>query len=425
MRVPLLAALAIISASCADGTRSATTAPEDPSFAIRGAAARRIATCRFSQRQVVLKAGGRQRLSVACFDSRGRRLGVLDPRHSQFAIADGRIASVSSNLIVTGRAAGTTTLRYSHSEHPYSDAIPITVAGGGPNPSPGSGPAPRPTPAPVPAPVPVPTPVPVPGPGTTPPAPTGPPAPTAGFPNQPSGMSVITDRDFDSKARNNNDRGSSGSDGWDGIEYRYGAFTIVNDPSAPNGDGKVGEMFFPSNHPAGTGPGTAQIYFPKNIQTAYVSVWARVSPNWVGNQSSTNKMFFLGVAKGNNQFFFSAEGSGHNSLQAQLRLQGVNDPRSRITPNRGNGDIARGAWQRWEFVFTCNSGQDRPDGSIDLWINGSHVTSVNDVNWTQTKYPNRGCDMNIFNWNPTYGGGGASPGVNQSIWFDRVYISGK
>jgi hypothetical protein len=33
--------------------------------------------------------------------------------------------------------------------------------------------------------------------------------------------------------------------------------------------------------------------------------------------------------------------------------------------------------------------------------------------------------MNVFNWNPTYGGGGASPGVDQYLWFDRVYISGK
>lgn len=429
MRVPLLAALAIISASCADGTQSAITAPEDPSFAIRGAAAKRVATCRFAQRGVTLNTGARQRLSVACFDSRGRRLGVLDPRHSRFATSDGRIASVSSDLLVVGRAAGTTTLRFWHPEHPWRDAIPLTVARSASNPSPGAGPGPQPAPGPapqpVPAPAPGPAPVPVPGPSPTPPAPTGPPAPTAGFPNQPSGMSVITDRDFDSKAQNNNDRGSSGSDGWDGIEYRYGAFTIVNDPSAPNGDGKVGQMFYASNHKAGTGPATAQIYFPRNITTAYVSVWARVSPNWVGNQSSTNKMFFLGVAGGNNQFFLSAEGAGLNSLQAQLRLQGVNDPRSRITPNRGNGDITRGAWQRWEFVFTCNSGQNQSDGSIDFWINGSHVTSVNDVDWTHSKKSSRACDMNIFNWNPTYGGGGASPGVDQYLWFDRVYISGK
>jgi hypothetical protein len=60
-----------------------------------------------------------------------------------------------------------------------------------------------------------------------------------------------------------------------------------------------------------------------------------------------------------------------------------------------------------------------------MWINGQHITSVNDVVFTQTKYPTRPCNMHVFNWNPTYGGGGASPGVNQYLWFDRVYISGK
>jgi hypothetical protein len=161
------------------------------------------------------------------------------------------------------------------------------------------------------------------------------------------------------------------------------------------------------------------------VQQVYLSIWARISPNWVGNQSNTNKMFFVGVAGGNNQFFLSAEGSGSSPLQAQVRLQGINDPRSRIHPNRTPVQITRGAWQRWEFVLKCNSGLNRADGSIDMWINGTHVTSVSDVNWTQTKHPTRACNMNMFNWNPTYGGGGASPGVNQYLWFDRVYVSGK
>lgn len=238
-------------------------------------------------------------------------------------------------------------------------------------------------------------------------------------------MILITDRQFDSKAANNNDRGPNGSDGWDGAEARYPNFTIVPDPSAPTGDGFSGQMFFSANHKAGTGPAVAQIYFPRNVREVYLSIWARLSPNWVGNQSSTNKMFFLGIAGGNNQFFLSAEGAGSNPLQPQLRLQGVQDPRPRITPNIQNVAVQRGAWQRWELVLRCNSAHNARDGRIDLWINGTHVTSVNDVDFTTVKHSTRTCDIPIFNWNPTYGGGGASPGVNQYLWFDRVYISGR
>ena len=239
-------------------------------------------------------------------------------------------------------------------------------------------------------------------------------------------MYIMTDRHFDSKASANSDRGNTGSDGWDGIEYRYGGFSIVADPTAPTGDGRVGQMFYPAQHKAGTGPATAQTMPLSNgPKQLYVSVWVKISSNWVGNQSSTNKIFFLGVAGGNNQFFMSAEGSGHNTLVPQIRLQGVVDPRPRVAPNVTNATMTRGAWHRWELVLTCNSGLNVPDGTIDLWQDGKHITSVKNVNWMRAKAPTQHCGFSIFNWNPTYGGGGASPGVDQYLWFDRVYMSGR
>jgi hypothetical protein len=424
MRVPLLAAIAAICAACADGAPSAATAPDRPSFAIRGAAAQRVDRCTLSPTSLTLARGATAALTITCFDNRGRRLGNPNPASAQWAVTNSSVATVDQRGRVRAQAAGTTLLRMWHPERPVRDSITITVSGGA-SPAPAPAPPTRPpnsgpgtTPPPSPAPPPATGPQPV-------PPPTGTPAPSTGFPNQPGGMIIITDRQFDSKARNNNDRGSSGSDGWDGVEYRHGRFTIVQDQTAPNGDGLVGQMYFPANMRAGTGPGLAQIYFPRGLRQVYLSIWAKISSNWVGNQTSTNKMFFLGVAGGNNQFFFSAEGAGSNALQAQLRLQGLFDLRARITPNRTYATVQRGKWQRWEFVLTCNSGLLMSNGSIDMWIDGTHVTSVNDVNWTEIKHPTRPCDMNIFTWNPTYGGGGASPGVDQYLWFDRVYISGK
>jgi hypothetical protein len=95
-----------------------------------------------------------------------------------------------------------------------------------------------------------------------------------------------------------------------------------------------------------------------------------------------------------------------------------------VTPNQSQ-QIVRGVWQRWEFLFTCNSAADVFDGTADLWIDGKHITTAKDISWFQGKHPDRPCEMNVFNWNPTYGGGGASPGVDQYLWFDRVYISGR
>jgi PKD repeat protein len=271
--------------------------------------------------------------------------------------------------------------------------------------------------------------------GTPPPppdttsAPPPPPPPPSGGSNEPAGFRVLTDRDFTSKAKANDDRGPTGSQGWDGIEYRYPKFSIVADASAPTGDGLVGQMFYPAAHQSGTAPGTAQTlvatWAPAPTQL-YVSIWAKISSNWVGNQSGTNKMFFLGAGSGNNQFFLSAEGQGTGPLVPQLRLQGVLDPRARIIPNVAPGTrLTRGAWHRWEFLLTCNSGLNRSDGSITFWLDGVLTTRVTDVNWTQGKHPDRLCDFPIFNWNPTYGGGGASPGVDQYLRFDHVYVSGR
>lgn len=239
-------------------------------------------------------------------------------------------------------------------------------------------------------------------------------------------MYIMTDRAFDSKAADNNDRGATGSDGWDGIEYRYPKFSVVADPTAPSGDGRVGQMYYSATHQSGTAPATVQTVVWQNApRKLYVSIWAKLSSNWVGNQSGTNKMFFVGASGGNNQFFLSAEGAGHGPLEPQVRIQGVLDPRARIRPNVASAQLTRGAWHRWEFELTCNSAPGASDGTIDFWLDGKHVTSVNDVNWTQTKYPTRPCDFPIFHWSPTYGGGGASPGADQYLWFDRVYVSGR
>jgi len=365
-----------------------------------------------------LSRGASRALTITCYDNRSRRLGNPNPASAEWGVANTGIATIDHRGRVTARAAGTTTVRMWHDERPVRDSIQLTVTGGAPAPGPGPAPAPQPGPTPSPAPTPPPNNSPQP-----PPPPTGTPAPSAGFPNQPSGMFIITDRQFDSKAKNNNDRGSSGSDGWSGSEYNQPNFSIVADPTAPNGDGLVGQMFFPAGMKAGTGPGLSTIYFPPRLTELYVSVWAKISSNWVGNQASINKMFFIGVSGGNNQFILTAYGAGSQPLHARMSLQGILDPRSFIMP--APGQVPRGKWQRYEIVLRCNSGLLSSDGTADLWIDGTHVSSARNINWIQTKHLTRPCNMNMFNWNPTYGGGGASPGVNQYLWFDRVYISGK
>ena len=253
----------------------------------------------------------------------------------------------------------------------------------------------------------------------------------AAHPNEPAGFRPLTNRAFLTTASRDDDRGDKecrgGSECWDGVEYRYKSFAIIEDRSAPFSCCTIARMNYPAGHRSGTAPATVQtLVFRPPVKQLYVEIWARLSPNWFGNQSGTNKMLFLGASSGNNQFFLSAEGRGNGPLEPQIRLQGIGDPRARVRPNEAPGTVlTRGAWHRWEFVLTCNSGLNASDGTIDFWLDGRHVTSVRNVNWTQTKHPGRACDFPIFHWSPTYGGGGAPPPDHQYLDFDHVYVSGK
>lgn len=255
--------------------------------------------------------------------------------------------------------------------------------------------------------------------------------------NEPPGYKPITDRHFHSK---HPDYGYGSlpkypeksdlhlAEGWSATEGASRSLTILEDPSAPSGDGMVAQMFFPARMKSGTGPGRATLYFPPDIREAYIAVWMKLSPNWVGNQASINKMYFVGVSGGNNQFIFEAYGSGSRKLLPMLALQGVldNNKRSQLhRPNVAETEIVRGQWHKIEVILRCNSAPNAPDGSMDLWVDGVHTTSVQSVNFTKKSDPSRPCSINVLNWNPTYGGGGASPGADLFQRFDRVYISGR
>jgi hypothetical protein len=249
----------------------------------------------------------------------------------------------------------------------------------------------------------------------------------AAHPNEPPGFRRLADRAFLTKARNDDDRGDKdcrgGSECWDGIEYRYGKFAILEDPSAPFSCCTIARMRYPAGHRSGTAPATVQtLGFRPPVEELYVSIWARLSGNWFGNQSSTNKMFFLGIGRNANNIFLSAEGAGAGPLVPQIRLQGVPDERRRLPPNLRRVTLTRGQWQHWEFYFKMND-PGQPNGVARLWIDGQPATDVQNVMFRR---PNESsARWWIFHWSPTYGGGGAPPPADQFLDFDHVYVSGR
>jgi hypothetical protein len=265
--------------------------------------------------------------------------------------------------------------------------------------------------------------------GTTTPPPNQPPPPpppppshsnsSGAFANEPAGMTVLTNRAFDSKAATDRDR--AGAEGWDPVEGRYPNFSVVNDPTAPYSGSSVGQMTYPGGMRAGVAPATAQIWFKQPYKTLYISMWVKLSSNFSGNQTSTNKIMHMWI-NGGNRLFLSAEGAFMRGLTPEVRLQGVPDARARILPNVKSGmQIQRGQWQHWELVLVANT-PGQPNGIAQWWIDGSLVTDIRDLEITRAGESNL---WQQFQWSPTFGGGGAGVPNTQYLWFDHVYVSGK
>ena len=243
------------------------------------------------------------------------------------------------------------------------------------------------------------------------------------YPNEPAGFEVITERAFSHKAKDDKDRGPRGSEGWDGAEFRTGNFSIVRDPTAPKSPPFVAQFRYPQGFRGGRSPGLAQVAFRRPVRDLYLSLWIKLSPNWEGHRSNTNKMFFLWV-NGGNRVFVSAEGKGQNRLQPQIRLQGrdIPDQRPRLPPNVQPGaEVRRGVWQRWELVVSPNT-PGANDGRIRWWIDGQLVSDYRDVGFIRS---GEGVRWDQLQWSATWGGGGDSVPADQFIWWDHVYVSGR
>ena len=283
-----------------------------------------------------------------------------------------------------------------------------------------------------------------------------PPLPTGN--KEPAGYRVLTDRHFRSKVTKAGKYPTPAElakgEGWSSTEANHGNFRIVADPTAPSGDGLVGEMLYPAGMLAGRGPATATIYFEHGITEAYVAYWFKYSPNWVANKALVNKTFFMGVSGGNNQLIFVARGSGapglrwddatgtlvkdpswRGTMRPIIGLQGILDVHDNNPINAARShnrmamdpslEVVRDQWHKLELIIKGNSGPNKPDGRLMGWFDDTPAWDIQNLNWTKKSEPTRPFELTAFNENPTYGGGGPAVPFDQWLRFDRVYVSGK
>jgi len=241
-----------------------------------------------------------------------------------------------------------------------------------------------------------------------------PPPPPPGSSNEPAGMTLIDQRQFNSIA----EHAAPYSPAWD----TDNSLSIVQDALAPISPNNVIRVTFPAGYHSGTAPGHAGVPFP-GVKTLYIRFAAKLSLNWQGEDSGFCKYFYAWI-NGSGDFFFASNGTGSAPLKPYSMLQSV-----AVFPN-GNGNwgpnlvpsalIIRGKWQTYEFILVGNTA-GTADGSVDSYLDGVHITHVGGIQWTAGDGK-----WDTFEFRPIWGGTGATlVQQTQTMDWDNVYLSGK
>ncbi len=248
-----------------------------------------------------------------------------------------------------------------------------------------------------------------------------PPVPDGDGVHEPTGFSSITNRPFNSLAADCADVASA--EGWEpSEECAWHHISIIQDPTAPRSPNNVLQAWYPAGTTGGTTdatPGRLVKNFASS-QQVYVSIWLKLSTNWIGNGTGTNKVFYIWMNNGP-YFFLSAEGSGSGPLVATGRYQGPVDARQAFPPNLGSAAVPRGEWQHWEVLVKANT-PGTPNGEFHLWVNGTKASQYTNIGYLA---PRMKVSIMAIDVEPIWGGSGSTLAADQFMYIDNVYVSVK
>ena len=238
-----------------------------------------------------------------------------------------------------------------------------------------------------------------------------PPPPPPGTSNEPSGMTLIDERPFNSLA----EHAAPHVPAWDTDVQ----LTIQQDATAPKSPSSVIRMTLPTGFAGGSSNGHMGVVLP-TYRVLYIAYWSKYSPNWQGHLTGVNKHVYAWTG-GHPPFVFEAEGTGSGSLKPRPVIQSwALVGAGNYNPNLVPGAVyTRGQWDYTEIVLTGNTA-GKTDGSMDWFLNGVHVGSVGGLQWTAGT-----TGWNVFELYPVWGGVGDVVSSTQWMEWDHVYLSGK
>jgi hypothetical protein len=323
-----------------------------------------VATVTVSPASASLQVGATSQLSATLRDASNN---VLTGRAITWSTANAGIASANASGLVTANGAGTTQITATSEGKTGSSTFTVTA---------------------VPPPV--------------------------GGTNEPAGLTLISDRPFNSTTATY----TLGEAGW--FDSDNGALAIIQDATAPKSPNNVARMVFNGGISGGYAPSTLE--HPVNATTIYVATWVKFSSNWQSHSSGVNKILHLWIGGGNHLVITAAGRSytGSSPLTPRISLQGISGGGNN---SDGSGtyessvQIIRGQWHKLEVVAVANTAGTN-NGSVKLYLDGVLATQCSGINFGGTAW-------SLVSWAPVWGGTGDQITATQYEYMDHIFLSGK
>jgi hypothetical protein len=259
--------------------------------------------------------------------------------------SNSKVATVSSDGIVSGVTAGTASIRAKFAGRTAKAAVSVV--------------APPPPPKPVAPPVDSQPPV------TTPPdsQPSSPPTSGSGgasglWVHQPSGLATLTNQSWNSVP----------SLGWTSYDARHNKLSVVADPTVPTGDPTVLQLYYPTGFVGGSGPALARYQF--SAGDVYIGFYWKLSPNWQGHVSGINKLLYVFQRRGDDRQAVVLVAKG--PVNGPYRLELANEPNGShwLKQNMTDVHVRPGEWHKIEMHLKRSSSDGAPDGIVEWWVDG-------------------------------------------------------
>ena len=229
--------------------------------------------------------------------------------------------------------------------------------------------------------------------------------------HEPAGFTKLTEHFFNTVKNTD----SAGTGEWSGS----GGFSITQDPTAPRSPPNVAQFTYPAGFQAGSAPGHIEFDVPAGLAQLYISFYMKLSPNFEGQSSETNKVLFAWILN-HPAVFLSNQGAGRSEpLVPTVRYQGAFDSRAYFRQNVGTEQaMTRGKWRKWELLLVANA-PGQSNGIIRFWIDGQKVGDYADVKFRDTAET-----WQYVYLQPIWGGVGGAVTSTQYLWVDHLYVSG-